>query len=544
MNLGIQTVMKRLKWIAQCLFYLVVFLLLLSRAVTAVFSHDENQFVPTGELLADHGWLPYLHYPYTHMPYSAAFYAVSAVISDYDFLAARILTAGVWFACIFLVIAVFRLMSAKPAAPSQARPSGAQLFWEFVIVCVFLYHPLSGYVLSAALNHSFSTLFSLLALLLFVRGTRAETTPARASFGSGAFICLAGLTRFNYASLVIVLLVMWIAYGLATGASLYAGIAIPFLAGVFAASIPFLVLVAAAPSGFYYADLVYIRLNTIYYQEMLYQFNMDLGSKMGYFVGGVLRSPINIVLYAVLIYVSSKALSGFATRRLLPDLNKLVTAGFAGALWLTAFAPTPTLTHYFFAPLPFMLIILALLGLEIYDMNRAAFGLAVLAVLAALVASTNIPNPALQMARLLNPSKWTPVQVHDFAQGLKRYVGRGRILSLSPVTALEAGYDIYPFTATGPFAWRTSMLLAPHRRTQYEVISPEELPGLLSKYPPDAILTGFEAPNAGFDRKDLGGLEIPFSDYATQHGYVPVSLTPSFLGHKLVLWVRSGADSP
>jgi len=103
---------------------------------------------------------------------------------------------------------------------------------------------------------------------------------------------------------------------------------------------------------------------------------------------------------------------------------------------------------------------------------------------------------------------------------------------------LEAGYDAYPFTATGPFSWRTSLLLTAQRRAQYGVTSPNELPQLLAVTPPVAILTGFEAPNAGFERQDLGGLETPLVDYALQHGYRRMQLTPSFLEHPLILWVR------
>jgi hypothetical protein len=51
--------------------------------------------------------------------------------------------------------------------------------------------------------------------------------------------------------------------------------------------------------------------------------------------------------------------------------------------------------------------------------------------------------------------------------------------------------------------------------------SPEKqrLPAILAESPPDAILTGFEAPNAGFERQQLGGLETPFSDYALAQAY-------------------------
>jgi hypothetical protein len=104
---------------------------------------------------------------------------------------------------------------------------------------------------------------------------------------------------------------------------------------------------------------------------------------------------------------------------------------------------------------------------------------------------------------------------------------------------LEAGDDAYSFATTGPFSWRTSLLLTPQRRKQYGVISPEELPALLDQFPPAALLTGFESPYDGFNRSDPGGLETPFIDYAKEKGYRPITLSPSFIGRPITLWVKT-----
>ncbi len=81
-------------------------------------------------------------------------------------------------------------------------------------------------------------------------------------------------------------------------------------------------------------------------------------------------------------------------------------------------------------------------------------------------------------------------------------------------------------------------MLSAQRRVQYGVTSPDELPAALAATPPDAILTGFEAPNAGFGFQDKGGLETPLTDYAVQHDYQRIQLAPSFLEHPIILWVR------
>jgi hypothetical protein len=529
---------KTLKRLIQCLFYSLVFALLLSRAVSSGISHDENQFIAPGQLLADHGLLPYRDYPYTHMPYGVVLYALSAGISNYDYLAGRILGAVTWLACILLIIGISRTIGKSNIAPSRSAPSVDTLFGEFVMVFIFLYHPISGYVLGAALNHSFATFFSLLALFYFLRGLLKLSSLRAAAFGSGLCISLAAWVRFNYASLIVVLLAAWLLYALTQHRSQLFETARPLTAGLLVASLPALGLIALAPAAFFYGNIVYVRLNTLYYEGILFRQTMDLPSKLSTFLNSVLHSPIDIVLYAMLIFAGVVYLARFLKGKSALDLIGLTTAAFAGILFLAAFAPTPTQAHYFFAPLPFMLIIVALLAWDLCQRSRLRYTLLFVGLLVALAATIRIPDPVNQLADLLHPSDWTPLQVHEFGQGLKAYVPASRMLTLFSMIPMEAGYEAYPFTATGPFSWRTSLLLTSERRAHYGLISPEELPRLLDASPPAGILTGFEAPNAGFKRQDLGGLEKPFIDYAMQHGYRPIPLSPKFLEHTLILWVR------
>ena len=130
------------------------------------------------------------------------------------------------------------------------------------------------------------------------------------------------------------------------------------------------------------------------------------------------------------------------------------------------------------------------------------------------------------------------MQVHELATNIRQLVPEGRVLGLESMVPLEAGLDAYPFTATGPFSWRTSLLLTPERRAEYQVTSPDELTALLKTTPPDAILVGFEEPNPGFERKDMGGLETPFSEFAANNGYRAERLEAPFWPRGLTLWVR------
>lgn len=531
--------MKTVRFVLQLVFYLFVLGNLLSRTVTAVISHDENQFIAPGQMLAYQGWLPYRDYPYTHMPYAVPLYAMAAALSPYDLLAGRLLGTLVWVACIVLMIAIVRLIGRSVGASLDGWKSLLPLFAEFVLVFVFLYDPNSSYVLGAALNHSFATLFSLLALFLFFRGLHGVTSPRAAAVGSGACIALAAFTRFNYASLLVVLLALWLIHIATAPKPRPFRLLLPFAAGVLIASLPALALIALAPAQFYFGNIVYIRLNTLYYEGLLFRQTMDLGSKVTTFLNGILHSPIDLVLYLGLLGLGVLCILRFLRTRSLAALSGFSVAVFAATMFLTAFSPTPTQAHYFFAPLPFMLVLVGLFAWELYERSPAVYAASFVALLLALVASVSIPNLLPQFAELLHPSDWTPVEEHAFAEGLRTIVPPGRILSLLPMSTMEAGYAPYAFTATGPFAWRTSLLLSHARRLYYEDVSPEELPALLDASPPVAILTGFEAPNAGFDLGDVGGLETPFGDYAKANRYVPVPFSPPFPGHTVTLWLKN-----
>ena len=129
-------------------------------------------------------------------------------------------------------------------------------------------------------------------------------------------------------------------------------------AGALLASLPALALAALAPRQFYYSNIVYIRLNTVYYEAILHRTGMDLASKLERLwfraAGPTDSSPAVCVLLLTVIAALLRA----RQRREKPDVARLTIAAMAVTLWMTAFAPTPMLLQYMSAPLPFLLILL------------------------------------------------------------------------------------------------------------------------------------------------------------------------------------------
>jgi hypothetical protein len=265
---------------------------------------------------------------------------------------------------------------------------------------------------------------------------------------------------------------------------------------------------------------------------------MTLFLKLKDFAVNILAQPLDMLLYAVLLISLVMAIAGLIRRRSPEEVVRLCLGGMALGLWLSAFAPTPGLIHYFAAPIPFLFILLGSIEFtgERYSVASRVAGIVIVTIAA--IATDGLRDPASALASLRDPSRWPPVQFHEVAMELRGHVESGRVLTLQPMLPLEAGLEIYPFTANAPFSWRTSLLLTPQRRLEYDVTSPQELPALLSELPPAAIIVGVEAPNAGFERRDLGGLERPFSEYALDNGYESVTLVTPYWSRGLTLYLR------
>jgi hypothetical protein len=111
------------------------------------------------------------------------------------------------------------------------------------------------------------------------------------------------------------------------------------------------------------------------------------------------------------------------------------------------------------------------------------------------------------------------------AAELRRAVPVGKVLTLAPAVVVEAGLQIYPHFATGPFAWRIAPFVARARRADLRLVGPEDLESLLAADPPAAVMTGYEK-----------RWEKPLAQFAKSRGY-----TRTRFGESKFLWI---APSP
>jgi hypothetical protein len=110
---------------------------------------------------------------------------------------------------------------------------------------------------------------------------------------------------------------------------------------------------------------------------------------------------------------------------------------------------------------------------------------------------------------------WVGVSIHRISEKIRENIGEigndGKVATLSPLFAVEAGLPIYKELATGPFLYRVGDLIPEDKMALTPGTSPERLHDLFEKDPPGAIFVGFE-----------DYLDLPFIEYAEKNNYIKV----------------------
>jgi len=521
---------RALKFVSISLFFLTIFILLLSKALNAKLTHDEYQFIASGKLLADQFSFPYLDYPYHHMPNLVFIYALLFKLTKYNLLGARVfsvicatLSAGVLFYVIY----------------KHFNNRGSLIQNLLAVACVILLvtNPLFDDASGKAWNHDLPTLLTLLSFVLLYRSA-SQDISTRKIFLSGIFLGLAIGTRLSYAMAVIPFLgAFLIIPSQQPRTSRYVHI-IVFSIGVFLALLPSFVLFIANPKFFIFGNVVYPKLNTLYRHLLRHQSGMTIEGKIIYFLTGVIYSPLNMLLYLGLFLIMVITTVKSLLSRINVNMSLVFIFGLCMFLLIGSFGPTPSWYQYFYAPIPFLILgIFFGVGDLVIQQRRLSWFLIILLLLVIILGNSHIIG--FDDIKLMNqPNQLLTIQVHNLGMDIKSLLGEGKVLTLAPIFPLEGGVEIYEAFATGPFSWRTAFLLSEEKREEYGVISHLDLDGYLESNPPDAILVGFEIQNDGFGFGDPGGLEIPLTRFAIQHGYEAVILSTEIVSDEIVLWVR------
>lgn len=488
--------------------------------MTNDFSHDEVQFIASAQTLVRYRLIPYVDYPFLHMPYQVFLNALVIPFTNYHFLTVRLLSS--FFTLLTVGAYIIFLEQNRQRLSFQLR-------FLILTLGILFYLTNAAFVTldGRALNHTVPAFFSILALWMFSRSML---------FLTGLLIGLAIGFRLWYAVLLLPVFIGISMNYWRENWRVFLKKALTFSSGIFTALIPVAWIFFASPRAFIYGNFTYIRLNTLYREQLGHTNAMSLVEKFNFFVEYLLQSPSNFLLY--IIFLLCIFLFIALPRTYFSDnQNKVVLLLFTIFLLIASFSPTPLWPQYFFAPLPFIVLFSTQIFTDLINKNviKSKVIILFIPILILLIISYQTITDNLN---LHNPQKWIPLHVHQSSINLKAIQAKGRVLTLNNAFVLEANLDVYPQFNTGPFAWRTSNFLSPERRKQIGVVSPAELERFLEKEPPQSILTGFESVHEGFTKNDPGGLEKPFIEYANKNGYVPFELQTEFFPQPLILWMK------
>jgi hypothetical protein len=505
-------------------FFLLVFALLLLSALHKQLNHDENMYVSSGILLHS-GLLPYKDYPYFQMPLLTLVYAAAMWSAGDQLLIARALnTVCAFLTCVILFVGALRL--------SRGAPAYVRAIIAVSGVLLFIANPELEYASGLAWNHDLPILLTVAGIALLSWALLREPSTAAAPPGwpwlpvlaGGLLLGLAGAARITFLvvvpPLVLVILLVAPASG-STGFAARVRQSVAFSAGALAGLAPALLFLLNDPSSFVFGNVIYHQFNEQYWLDAGYTRAMTLDSKLAYFRDVLSGEPFNWLLLLAggllvpaLLLARAGLLRGRSLAALLPGIAAI-------ALFVSALIPSPTWLQYFYAP--YALAVFAVVyGVACLSANRWRYpAVAALLAVTLICAFRALPNyQALDGSLSLSDS--TTAQVYQAALDIRRAVPHGTIVTLAPVYGLEAGLNIYPGLASGPFAPRVANLLPPGTKANQRISSIADLVAAMQARPPEAVLVGTE-----------GALEDPLAQFAFQHGYRKIALPSG-----LTLWVR------
>jgi hypothetical protein len=476
-------------------------------SVSGRFDHDEHQFMASAFMVAQYGSHPYQDFAYFHMPNLVYLYAPFCLI-PYSFLLARLFVGICAFGiCLTIFLAARSLVVGQGKLNSLILPVSS--------VALLIHSPLLHYASSNVWNHTPSTICAVLAFLLHCQAIRGNK-PLPYFFMSGVSLGMAIGIRLSFASLVIPFLLAGLVFRAGTVREKILN-AISFAVGGLLANLPAVYFFFTSYEDFLFGNLGYAKLNTIYRQEMAFSGPLLFAEKVKYLVNSVFAKPGELLILVVTFY--SLVLFGIDTIRSAarPRFEILFLLLLLPFVYVGCMAPTPTWYQYYFAPVPF-LVLLSLYTLS--NLRRPAFSHATGLLLVVVAVSAFIYGSPLKdgsMVRgFMRPESWTPVRLHREANNIRAYIdsrsGDGAVLTLSPLFAIESGLPIYKEFVTGPFAWRVSHLLSEAEATNRGLPLRSQIESFVKEKPPRAILTGGEEKQ----------LEIPLIRVAQQLGYQPI----------------------
>ena len=486
--------------------------------VSGPIDHDEHQFMASAFMVAQYGLHPYQDFAYFHMPNLVYLYAPFFLI-PYSFMLARLFVGICAFGiCLTIFLTARSLFAGQDKLNSLILPVSS--------AALLIHSPLFHYASSYVWNHTPSTICAVLAFLLHCQAIRGKK-PLTYFFISGVSLGMAIGIRLSFAPLVVPFLLAVVVFRAGTVRDKGLN-AMAFAVGGLLANLPAVYFFFTSYEDFLFGNLGYAKLNTIYRQEMSFPGPMTFAGKVKDLKNSVFAKPAELLILVVTLY--SLVLFGIDAMRSAarPRFEIVFLLLLLPFVYVGCMAPTPTWYQYYFAPVPFLILLslYTLSNLRCPAFSEAAGLLLVVAAVIAFIYGSPLKSGSM-VRGLMRPESWTPIRLQREAENIRAYVdsrgGEGAVLTLSPLYAIEWGLPIYKEFVTGPFAWRVSHLLSEEEAANRGLPLRSRIKSFLEEKRPRAILTGKEKEQQ---------LEIPLIRGAQQLGYQPI-VTPT----GVIIWL-------
>lgn len=500
---------------------------LFARIMAYPLQHDEHFYIPAAVLFSPDRL--YDDFGFSHLPNLPLLLSgIFAAAGGHYVLIGRFVIFLAWLMAIGALVLIGR---------RQARSN----LVAAVLVAFLVANPtLLDSTGMAVTNNFIATPFTLFGLLFFIEAA-SRPTPSRLLAAVAGFLLAAAIGfKANYVILVppVAIAALLVPPHLSLRERL-TKIGLPLLAGAIAGGIPTLYFLVRDPSGFVAHVVSFHRGPQLGYWganlDPLDPKVMGLPAKMllaqrAWFSGANLIMLLALAFYAALHLGRGKIRAWFDWATHWPILLLISIMMLAAAV---SFLPTPAFPQYYTIPIPFALMLIALLH---GSLDAAARSTARPFLIAALAVVALIGAPLLLSAapRIVNVAGWTGFQVHRDSVQIARIARMdprgGTMATLSPVYALEGGLTVYAPLAMGPFVYRAvAWIPAGDRRHYRSLASPGTIGTMLQSTPPAAVLTGQE-----------GALDTPLSTFAVAHGYVahPMQVGRGNAARDMILFTR------
>ena len=470
--------------------FILILVLLLSLAMQHDFTHyrDMHQFISAGKLLVDKGLMPYKDYPFHHFPNIVFVYALLFMFTSHLTLVANLFSVT----CSFIMLSLlFRYIC--NLLPKEQAFTGLILAVSSIITLAT--NDLFVFTTGWSWNHELSTL---LAVLAFVSHHHAAKSirATRWFMLSGTLLGLATGTRATSGFLLPAFIGSFIY--LENSNIRQKLVALSMFSTCFLISLlPSIGLFMHAPEQFVYGNFIFRKLVVeLYASQSSYQ-----GPEVIYWALKKMQTFIDVMLLSSnIIILIILGISFFPTRKENSARKVQSTFGLNFCLAVLGFSlvgvflTTPTMKQYYYTVVVFGVVLIAHRLAVLLNHNDLShyrkIALIVFMSISTLLSffTTDYKNLPI----VFSPQDWMPLRIHREGNQIARVVGGGKILTFTPILALEGGLDIYAEFANGVFAWETGFLMDEDHRRNHILASSKDLSMFLESNPPRAIITGYE----------------------------------------------------